>query len=245
MLRDRVAEASALLQLRDEAAWRALEAAMGDDWRDEVAALLDGDWHAQLVAAAALAIGGRADAGHGIGSAGIDANSSHGTDSAGIDAHSSHGIDSAGIDGHAVAGHGDVESIGRQTAGTNDDARVNRNSSDGAAFAQIWRAIDGASWIAPQLVACAFFGDVGFVARAEERLLGVERRPPKTIGALVRAYHRLPSPRLPVVAQLRRHDALLASEEARVGVRGVDAWLDRLPTLASEDSRARWLRQPR
>ncbi len=217
MLRDRVAEASALLQLRDEAAWRALEAAMGDDWRDEVAALLDGDWHAQLVAAAALVIGGRADTGHG----------------------------SAGNDANADAGHGDIESSGRQTAGTNDGARGNGDGSDGAAFAQIWRAIDGASWIAPQLVACAFFGDVGFVAHAEERLLGVERRPPKTIGALVRAYHRLPSPRLPVVAQLRRHDALLASEEARVGVRGVDAWLDRLPMLASDDSRARWLRQPR
>jgi hypothetical protein len=33
---------------------------------------------------------------------------------------------------------------------------------------------------------------------------------------------------MPVVAQLEQLDRLMATEEARVGVRGVDAWLDRL-----------------
>ena len=52
------------------------------------------------------------------------------------------------------------------------------------------------------------------------------RRPPKTIGALVRAYNRCPARRMPVVAQLGVHDRTMASEEAHIGVRGVDAWLD-------------------
>jgi hypothetical protein len=131
-------------------------------------------------------------------------------------------------------------------ATTADAAGGLATTADAAAtFAPIWRAIDGASWVAPQLVACAFLVEPAFVARAEERLLGVERRPPKTMGALVRAYHRLPAPRMPVVAQLRRHDMLLASEEAHVGIRGFDAWLDGLPSLASDASRARWLRLPR
>jgi hypothetical protein len=97
-----------------------------------------------------------------------------------------------------------------------------------AAVDALWRAIDGTSWVAPQLVAAAFIIDDQFAAHAEARLLDVARRPPKTIGALMRAYHRSPAARLPVVAQLGRHDRTMATEEARVGVRGVDAWLDRL-----------------
>ncbi len=31
---------------------------------------------------------------------------------------------------------------------------------------------------------------------------------------------------MPVVAQLAVHDRTLATEEARIGVRGVDGWLD-------------------
>ncbi len=90
----------------------------------------------------------------------------------------------------------------------------------------LWRAIDGASWVAPQLVATAFVVDGSFAARAAERLCGVARLPPKSIGALVRAYHRLAAPALTVVAELGRHDRALATEEARIGVRGVDGWLD-------------------
>lgn len=206
MLRDLAAEASALLQLRDATALRALEAALDDGWRDELAPLLAGDWHAQLVAAAAMAIGGH-------------------------------------------AADGDVSAVSAGTAGAAREraqvATVDESARLASRLVDLWRAIDGASWVAPQLVACAFLVDPAFLARAEERLLGVERRPPKTLGALVRAYHRLPSPRLPVVAQLHRHDALLVSEEARVGIRGVDAWLDRLPVLASATARARWIRLPR
>jgi hypothetical protein len=52
------------------------------------------------------------------------------------------------------------------------------------------------------------------------------RRPPKTIGSLVRAYNRCPARRMPVVAQLGVHDRTMATEEACIGVRGVDGWLD-------------------
>lgn len=90
----------------------------------------------------------------------------------------------------------------------------------------LWRAIDGASWVAPQLVAAALLGDADFERRASERLTDVARRPPKTIGALVRAYNRCPARRMPVVAQLAVHDRTMATEEARIGVRGVDGWLD-------------------
>ena len=65
----------------------------------------------------------------------------------------------------------------------------------------LWRAIDGASWVAPQLVATAFVVDGSFAARAAERLCGVARLPPKSIGALVRAYIAGRA-RLPVVAEL-------------------------------------------
>lgn len=90
----------------------------------------------------------------------------------------------------------------------------------------LWRAIDGASWVAPQLVAAALLADPEFEPRAAERLTAAGRRPPKTIGALVRAYNRCPARRMPVVAQLAVHDRTLASEEARIGVRGVDGWVD-------------------
>jgi hypothetical protein len=112
-------------------------------------------------------------------------------------------------------------------------------------LAALWQAVDGASWAAPQLVGAAFVSDAAFEGRAEERLLGTTRRPPKTIGALVRAYHRLPAPRLAVAAQLSRHDRLMTAEEAQVGVRGVDAWLDRLPALCAAPVQARWRRRPR
>lgn len=93
-------------------------------------------------------------------------------------------------------------------------------------FAALWTAIDGASWVAPQLVAAALIADPDFEPRAAERLGSPMRRPPKTIGALVRAYNRCPARRMPVIAQLGVHDRTMASEEAHIGVRGVDAWLD-------------------
>jgi hypothetical protein len=159
MLRDRGEDATALLNLQDSAALARLRAAMQEGWRREAAELLAvAEWKLQLVAAAALALGG----------------------------------------------------------------------ADEMTRAALWRAIDGTSWVGPQLVAAAFVVDAEFATRAEERLLAGGRRPPKTMGALVRAYHRLPAPRMPVVAQLGRLDRLMATEEARVGVRGVDAWLDRL-----------------
>jgi hypothetical protein len=117
--------------------------------------------------------------------------------------------------------------------------------ADAAQAAALWQAVDGASWAAPQLVAAAFLVDEQFGAQAETRLCDVVRRPPKTIGALVRAYHRLPAPSLPVVAQLGRHDRVMASEEARIGVRGVDGWLDRLPMLCRDEEQARWRRMAR
>ena len=98
--------------------------------------------------------------------------------------------------------------------------------SSGALAVALWRAIDGASWVAPQLVAAALLADPGFEPRAAERLTAAGRRPPKTIGALVRAYNRCPARRMPVVAQLGVHDRTMATEEARIGVRGVDGWLD-------------------
>ncbi|HEY2748115.1 MAG TPA: hypothetical protein VGL86_26005 [Polyangia bacterium] len=90
----------------------------------------------------------------------------------------------------------------------------------------LWTAIDGASWVAPQLVAAALIADPGFEPRAADRLGSPARRPPKTIGALVHAYTRCPARRMPVVAQLGVHDRAMATEEARIGVRGVDGWLD-------------------
>jgi len=98
--------------------------------------------------------------------------------------------------------------------------------SDDPLLAALWRAIDGASWVAPQLVAAALIADPTFEARAADRLADASRRPPKTIGALVRAYTRCPARRMPVMAQLTVHDRTMATEEARIGVRGVDGWLD-------------------
>jgi hypothetical protein len=97
----------------------------------------------------------------------------------------------------------------------------------------LWRAIDGASWVAPQLVAAAFLVDGAFEARAADRLTDAAPHPPKTIGALVRAYHRCPTRRLPVTAQLGRHDRTMATEEARIGVRSVDGWLDYFSSRSS------------
>jgi hypothetical protein len=109
----------------------------------------------------------------------------------------------------------------------------------------VWRAFDTGSWAAPQLVATAFLVDAQFEAHAEQRLLSPARRGPKAIASLVRAYHRLPKPRMNVVAQLGVHDAELAVEEGRIGIRGVDGWLDRLPLACDDVTRARWLRLPR
>jgi hypothetical protein len=162
MLRPLAAEASRLLA-PDPAAMTAVAAALVGDWRVEAIELLALGWHEQLVAAAAIALGG----------------------------------------------------------------------GDAPSWAALWQAIDGSSWAAPQLVAAAAVADETFEARAAARLTDVSRRGPKTIGALVRAYHRCPSRRMPVVAQLGRHDRTLATEEARIGVRGVDGWLDYFSSRSS------------
>jgi hypothetical protein len=98
--------------------------------------------------------------------------------------------------------------------------------ADRELVAALWRAIDTPSWVAPQLVAAAAIADPDFEPAAAERLTDATRRPPKTIGALVRAYNRCAARRMAVVAQLGVHDRTLATEEARIGVRGVDGWLD-------------------
>jgi len=106
-------------------------------------------------------------------------------------------------------------------AGARDDRVL-----EAALTAALWRAIDGASWVAPQLVAAAQLVDPDFEPSAAARLTDATRRPPKTIGALVRAYNRCPARRIQVLAQLGVHDRAMATEEARIGVRGVDGWLD-------------------
>jgi hypothetical protein len=82
-------------------------------------------------------------------------------------------------------------------------------------------------------VAAAFVADGGFEARAAERLGDATRRAPKSVGALVHAYTRCPTRRMPVVAQLGMHDRVMATEEARIGVRGVDGWLDYFSSRSS------------
>jgi hypothetical protein len=109
--------------------------------------------------------------------------------------------------------------------GANADS-AGANSPGADLLAALWRAIDGASWVAPQLVAAALLADPEFESRAADRLSDPARRPPKTIGALVRAYNRCPARRMPVVAQLTVHDRTMATEEAHIGIRGVDGWLD-------------------
>jgi hypothetical protein len=116
---------------------------------------------------------------------------------------------------------------------------------DAAIVEALWRGIDGISWVAPQLIAVAFLVDPTFPVTAEPRLFDQARRPPKMVGALVHAYHRLPSPSLPTVAQLGRYDRVMTTEEARIGVRVIDWWLDRLPEWCEPGERARWLRLPR
>lgn len=100
------------------------------------------------------------------------------------------------------------------------------DAADDTLCTALWSAIDGSSWVVPQLVAAALLGDPSFEPRAADRLGSPMRRPPKTIGALVRAYNRCPARRMPMIAQLGVHDRTMATEEARIGVRGVDAWLD-------------------
>src|SRR5262249_461244 len=60
------------------------------------------------------------------------------------------------------------------------------SGSDVDLDAALWRAIDGGSWVAPQLAVTSFLLDPEFEARAEQRLLSVTRRGPKVIAALVR-----------------------------------------------------------
>ena len=105
-------------------------------------------------------------------------------------------------------------------------AAIAIGGADEALCASLWDAIDGTSWVVPQLVAAALLADPSFEPRAADRLGSPMRRPPKTIGALVRAYNRCPARRMPVIAQLGVHDRTMATEEARIGIRGVDAWLD-------------------
>ena len=81
-------------------------------------------------------------------------------------------------------------------------ALSDRPLSDDPLCAALWRAIDGASWVAPQLVAAALIADPKFETRAADRLADAARRAPKTIGALVRAYTRCPARRMQVMAQL-------------------------------------------
>ena len=90
----------------------------------------------------------------------------------------------------------------------------------------LWTAIDSASWVAPQLVATALLADPAFEPRAADWFAAPLRRPPKTVGALVRAYNRCESRRMSVIAQLHVHDRTMATEEARIGIRGVDGWVD-------------------
>jgi hypothetical protein len=115
---------------------------------------------------------------------------------------------------------------------------------DQKACTALWRAMDSGSWVSPQLAATAFLIDPAFELRAEERLLGGARRPPKLIGSLVRAYHRLPRPKMATIALLARHDVTLISEEARIGIRGVDTWLDRLGRAADPTMQQHWVRLP-
>ena len=111
--------------------------------------------------------------------------------------------------------------------------------------AACWRALDGGSWVAPQLVATLFLHDPDFAPRVEERLLSVSRRSDKVIGALVRAYHRLEKLRMNVVAQLARHEPALRTQEGSIGITSVDEWLARLPLHCDAETQARWLRRPR
>jgi hypothetical protein len=124
-------------------------------------------------------------------------------------------------------------------------AAVLLRGGDAAVADALWRGIDGISWVAPQLIAVAFLVDDRFAVAAEPRLFDHARRPPKMVGALVHAYHRLPTPSLPTLAQLTRHDRVMSTEEAHIGVRVIDWWLDRLPEWCEPEERARWRRQPR
>ncbi|MGZ3406952.1 MAG: hypothetical protein ACXVAN_10950 [Polyangia bacterium] len=112
-------------------------------------------------------------------------------------------------------------------------AAIALRGADEPLVAALWLAIDGSSWVAPQLVAAALRADGAFESRAAERLGDATRRAPKTIGALVRAYTRCESKRMPVMAQLGVHDRTMATEEARIGVRGVDGWLDYFSSRSS------------
>jgi hypothetical protein len=105
-------------------------------------------------------------------------------------------------------------------------AAIAIGGADEALCTSLWSAIDGTSWVVPQLVAAALLADPSFESCAADRLGSPMRRPPKTIGALVRAYNRGPARRMPVIAQLGVHDRTMATEVARIGIRGVDAWLD-------------------
>jgi hypothetical protein len=112
-------------------------------------------------------------------------------------------------------------------------AAIALGGADEPMLAALWRAVDGSSWVAPQLVAAAALADGAFESRASDRLIDPTRRAPKTIGALVRAYTRSESKRMPVMAQLGMHDRTMATEEARIGVRGVDGWLDYFSSRSS------------
>ena len=83
-----------------------------------------------------------------------------------------------------------------------------------------------AAWIAPWLVYNkAGTRDIMATPPSDPAQRPEDRKPTRTVGALVPADHLCPLRRMPVVAELGRHDRTMATEEARIGVRGVDGWL--------------------
>jgi hypothetical protein len=108
-----------------------------------------------------------------------------------------------------------------------------------ARLESLWRALDGGSWAAPQLVAIAFLLDREFEPRARKRILdGIW---PKAAGALARLYRSLASPKVQVLARLADS---ADSPEARDGDLYVVEWLGKLARVADPIMRARWVRSP-
>lgn len=106
--------------------------------------------------------------------------------------------------------------------------------------AALWRTLDGGTWAAAQLCACAYLIDPDFETQARKRIVDA-RTWPKLRGALfgLLALVKPPSPML--LAQVA---GALEDDEAKNGRHYAIDWLARLAEVSADADRARWLRSP-
>ena len=107
-------------------------------------------------------------------------------------------------------------------------------------IAALWRTLDGGTWAAAQLCACAYLIDPDFEAQAKRRIADPKAWP-KLRGALFGLLALVKPPSAMLLAQVA---GALEDEEAKNGRHYALDWLARLGEVSAAADRARWLRSP-